>query len=140
MLQYRDWFIDHIPMDKSVLRQFLKAGFVFQGELFPTDAGTPQGGIISPTLADMTLDGLQQVLSNRLDLSRKGNYSAFVHNKGQVNLVRYADDFIVTAAIGEDKEMFYKTPININGRDDVKNMAYVHKYRQQIFLERRAKA
>lgn len=98
------WLIDHILMDKSVLKQFLKAGFVFQGELFPTDEGTPQGGIISPILANMALDGLQQVLSNRFDLSRKGKYSAFVHNKSQVNLVRYADDFIVTAATKEIAE------------------------------------
>ena len=42
--------------------------------------------------------------------------------------------------IGEDKEIFYKTPINMGGTDDVKNMAYVHKHCQQIFLERRAKA
>ena len=98
------WLIDNIPMDKSVLKQFLKAGFVFQGELFPTDEGTPQGGIISPILANMALDGLQQVLSSRFDMSRKGKYSAFVHNKSQVNLVRYADDFIVTAATKEIAE------------------------------------
>ena len=53
------WLIDNIPMDKSILKQFLKAGFVFQGELFPTEAGTPQGGIISPILANMALDGMQ---------------------------------------------------------------------------------
>ena len=41
-----DWLIQHIPMDRSVLKQFLKAGFVFQDELFPTDEGTPQGGVI----------------------------------------------------------------------------------------------
>lgn len=39
------WLIDNIPMDKSILKQFLKAGFVFQNELFPTEEGTPQGGL-----------------------------------------------------------------------------------------------
>ena len=39
-----NWLIDNIPMDKSILKQFLKAGFVFKGELFPTEDGTPQGG------------------------------------------------------------------------------------------------
>ena len=93
-----DWLVEHIPMDKSVLKQFLKAGFVFREELFPTDEGTPQGGVISPILANMALDGMQQVLSDHFDLSVKGEVSAFVHNKSKVNLVRYADDFIVTAA------------------------------------------
>lgn len=99
-----DWLIKHIPMDKSVLKQFLKAGFVFCDELFPTDAGTPQGGIISPILANLTLDGMQKVLSDHFDLSAKGEVSAFVHNKSRVNLVRYADDFIVTAATKEIAE------------------------------------
>ena len=44
--------------DKAILKKWLKAGFVYQNELFPTDAGTPQGGIISPVAANMTLDGL----------------------------------------------------------------------------------
>ena len=42
-----DWLIDNIPMDKSILKQFLKAGFIFKDELFPTDDGTPQGGLCS---------------------------------------------------------------------------------------------
>ena len=99
-----DWLVEHIPMDKSVLKQFLKAGFVFREELFPTDEGTPQGGVISPILANMALDGMQQVLSDHFDLSVKGEVSAFVHNKSKVNLVRYADDFIVTAATKEIAE------------------------------------
>ncbi len=99
-----DWLVAHIPMDKSVLKQFLKAGFVFNDELFPTDEGTPQGGVISPILANMALDGIQKALRDRFDLSAKGKVSAFVHNKSQVNLVRYADDFIVTAATKEIAE------------------------------------
>jgi RNA-directed DNA polymerase len=88
-------------MDKSILKQFLKAGFVFKGELFPTDDGTPQGGVISPILANMALDGMEKVLQNHFDLSLKGKVSAFCHNKSKVNLVRYADDFIITAATKE---------------------------------------
>ncbi len=99
-----EWLIENIPMDKSVLKQFLKAGFVFENELFQTDDGTPQGGVISPILANMALDGMQEMLVNHFDLSAKGEISAFVHNKSKVNLVRYADDFIVTAATKEIAE------------------------------------
>lgn len=45
-----DWLIEHIPMDKSVLKQFLKEGFVFQHELFPTDEGPPKAASFPPSL------------------------------------------------------------------------------------------
>ncbi|MCY3848911.1 MAG: reverse transcriptase domain-containing protein, partial [Cyanobacteria bacterium MAG COS4_bin_21] len=52
-----DWLLANVPMDKAVLRKWLRAGYVDQGALFATEAGTPQGGIISPILANWTLDG-----------------------------------------------------------------------------------
>lgn len=78
------WLLDNIPMDKAILRQFLEAGYVENGAVFPTLKGTPQGGIISPVLSNMTLDGLERVI-----------HSA-VPRRSRVNFVRYADDFIVT--------------------------------------------
>jgi len=56
------WLIDNIPMDKKILRKWLKAGYIHKRILYPTEAGTPQGGIISPTLANMTLDGLEATI------------------------------------------------------------------------------
>src|ERR1035437_7521859 len=83
----------NIPTDKAVLKKWLKAGFVYQNELFPTDAGTPQGGIISPVLANMTLDGLEAMLAEKFPKAR---------NTGlKMHMVRYADDFIIT---GNSKE------------------------------------
>lgn len=99
-----DWLIEHIPMDKSVLKQFLKADFIFRDELFPTDEGTPQGGIISPILANMTLDGMQKVLSDRFHTNHLGKVNLHFKNAHKVNLVHYADDFIVTAATKEIAE------------------------------------
>ena len=96
-----EWLLDNIPMDKSVLKQFLKAGFIFKGELFPTEDGTPQGGIISPMLANMALDGMQKVLTDRFHTNRLGKVDARFKDAHRVNLVRYADDFIVTAASKE---------------------------------------
>ncbi|MDD2586853.1 MAG: group II intron reverse transcriptase/maturase [Syntrophomonadaceae bacterium] len=99
-----EWLIESIPMDKSVLKQFLKAGFVFENELFPTVDGTPQGGVISPILTNMTLDGMQKVLQDRFHTNRLGKVDIRFKNAHKVNLVRYADDFIVTAATKEIAE------------------------------------
>jgi RNA-directed DNA polymerase len=54
------WLMKHIPIEKRILRQWLNAGYVENGIAFPTRKGTPQEGIISPTLANMTLDGFGQ--------------------------------------------------------------------------------
>lgn len=92
------WMLDHIPMDKDVLRKWLKAGFMEDRTLFPTEAGTPQGGIISPTLANLTLDGLEHLLKQAFRNKKVGGK---MHNP-KVNFVRYADDFIIT---GSSKEL-----------------------------------
>jgi RNA-directed DNA polymerase len=92
-----EWMLRHVPTDARILRQWLKAGFVENRTLFPTEAGTPQGGIISPVLANLTLDGLQQQLQDYCQERRvKG-----VRAKPKVNLVRYADDFIITGSTKE---------------------------------------
>lgn len=88
-----EWLLQNIPMDKEILRKWLKCGYILKGELFLTDDGTPQGGIISPVLANMTLDGLQGILAERYKRRTiKGK-----HYSPMVNLVRYADDFIITS-------------------------------------------
>jgi RNA-directed DNA polymerase len=88
-----EWLMDNIPMDKSILKQFLKSGFVYKRHLNPTKAGTPQGGIISPILANMTLDGIENLIASKYYPGKiwKGR------NPKKVNFVRYADDFIITA-------------------------------------------
>lgn len=87
-----DWIMKHIPMDKEVLFKFLKSGFLENKKLFPTDAGTPQGGTISPTICNMVLDGIEPMLKSRFQ--RKWTRDGIFNPK--VNFTRYADDFIVT--------------------------------------------
>lgn len=93
-----DWLLNHVHMDKGMLRKWLKSGVVDAGQLQRTDEGTPQGGIISPTLANITLNGLekglQQFLRKRLGPTKAA--------RGKVNVVRYADDFVIT---GDSKEL-----------------------------------
>jgi len=86
-----DWMLANIPMDKSMLQKWLKAGFMERGQRYPTLAGTPQGGIISPTLANMTLDGLAAELEAHF-----GRVGTPKKSTTKVNLCRYADDFVIT--------------------------------------------
>src|SRR6267154_87326 len=90
-----EWLLAHIPIEKSILRKWLKAGFIEKHVLHPTEEGTPQGGICSPVIANLTLDGLERQLSERYPKPKTG-YNA------KVNFVRFADDFIVT---GTSKEL-----------------------------------
>lgn len=94
------WLINNIPLDSKILEQWLKSGYIEKKRLFPTNQGTPQGGIISPVLANMALDGLQETIDNALNI-RNYKYVKGVrrhNNIHKVNMVRYADDFIVTAS------------------------------------------
>ncbi len=84
-----EWLMANIPMEKNILRRWLKAGYMEQQILHPTEEGTPQGGIISPVLANMALDGLEKYLREHLPQYHEGQ-------RVKVNLVRFADDFIIT--------------------------------------------
>ena len=97
------WMLNHIPMDKRTLKQFLKAGFVYRERLFPTKEGTPQGGIVSPILANMTLDGIERKIKEKYWINKKGTIDRD-YNKHKVNYTRYADDFVGTA---ESKEILF---------------------------------
>jgi RNA-directed DNA polymerase len=85
-----EWLLQNVLMDKQVLRKWLKAGYWEEERLYPTREGTPQGGIISPILANLALDGMQKVIARAV--RKTGD---------KVNFVRYADDFIVTGASKE---------------------------------------
>jgi len=85
-----DWILQHIPMDKAILRRWLKAGFIDEGTLFATEAGSPQGGIISPVIANMTLDGLEAAVDASVGPTERAR------RKFKINVNRYADDFVVT--------------------------------------------
>lgn len=87
------WMLEHIPTDKNILRKWLKAGYLDKSMLYATESGTPQGGIISPVLANLVLDGLEAKLTKRFGNKRPSQ---------NVNIIRYADDFVIT---GRTKEL-----------------------------------
>lgn len=93
------WLLTNVPTDTAILRRWLQAGFMEHAALFLTRDGTPQGGIISPVLANLALDGLQPLLKQRFPGRRAPGSRRKVYQK--INLVRYADDFIITGASRE---------------------------------------
>jgi len=93
-----DWLECNVPMDTAILRKWLKAGLIYQGQLQATEAGTPQGGIISPTLANVTLNGLERELMAHL----RAKFGTAKAKKLKVHVVRYADDFVIT---GDSQEL-----------------------------------
>ena len=96
-----EWMNKNIPVDTKILKQWLKCGFVQNKKLFPTRNGAPQGGVASPTLANMALDGLENAVKNMPN-----------KRKHKVNYIRYADDFIITASSREHLENIILPIIN----------------------------
>jgi RNA-directed DNA polymerase len=93
------WLQDHILMDQCILGKWLAAGYMEKGVVYPTEEGTPQGGIASPTLANRTLDGLEAAAL------------AAAPSRQKVHVIRYADDFIITGASKEVLEMRIKPAV-----------------------------
>jgi RNA-directed DNA polymerase len=95
-----EWLVANTLMDKVILKQWLDAGYIDQQQLFISQRGVPQGGIISPTLLTITLSGLEAAIQA---VTRK--------KKDKVNLVVYADDFVITGATKEILEQKVKPAI-----------------------------
>lgn len=98
--------VDKLP-GKELIKQWLKAGYV-EAEMFhETESGTPQGGVISPLLANIALDGLESHLkrytriettvSIRKSGKRKGEERLDRRKVHKSGFIRYADDFLITA-------------------------------------------
>lgn len=93
-----EWILNNIPLDKEILRKWLKCGYIETGKLFPTEQGSPQGSAISPVICNMVLDGLETKLKAKYHKTKIKGKAYFP----KVNFIRYADDFIIT---GETKEL-----------------------------------
>jgi RNA-directed DNA polymerase len=86
------WILDNIMLDNQILGKWLRAGYMKEKTVYPTLKGTPQGGIISPAIANMVLDGLEPTAKASVPPWRQG------HSRPKINVIRYADDFIITGA------------------------------------------
>jgi RNA-directed DNA polymerase len=90
-----DWLLAHVPIDRVILQKWLKSGYMEKHVLHQTTDGTPQGGIISPALANCALDGLERLLREQYPAGKR--LKSLGGEKPCVNLVRYADDFVITS-------------------------------------------
>ena len=96
-----DALLKRIPVFQRVIKRWLRSGIVEFGKYNQTKSGTPQGGIISPLLANVALDGMERLFGAE---NSKGNYMSPSTRRGGnkgVNIIRYADDFVVTAPTRE---------------------------------------
>jgi len=90
-----DWLTAHVPMDRAILQKWLKAGYMHKCVFHETAEGTPQGGIISPALANCALDGLERALQGKYPNGTR--LKSLGGKLPSVNFIRYADDFIITS-------------------------------------------
>ena len=92
-----EWIMENIQMDKKILKEFLTAGYVLGGKLFPMETGIGLGLSLSPIIANMVLDGLQDFVYQKL--YPNGDIDYF-----NGNVLRYADDIIISARTQEQAE------------------------------------
>ena len=106
-----DWLLENTPMETKVLQNWLKSGFLENSQFYDMNEGTPQGGIISPTLMNHTLNGLENYLKKTFKpgygISSTGKK---VQKSTCIQVVRYADDFIVT---GRSKRQLERVKVAI---------------------------
>jgi RNA-directed DNA polymerase len=75
------------------IKSWLKAGVMDGKELFPTSEGTPQGGVISPLLANIALHGMEERIKEYVGSLKLG--TSLSKRKSSVSTIRYADDFVI---------------------------------------------
>ncbi|WP_141699900.1 group II intron reverse transcriptase/maturase [Nostoc sp. KVJ20] len=85
--------INTFPTMRRLIKAWLKSGVMDDGQFFETNEGSPQGGVISPLLANIALHRVEQLV---IDYTRKlkGNKRG---NQSSISLIRYADDFVILA-------------------------------------------
>jgi len=98
--------IKHFPA-YDLVEKFLKAGYVDKNIYHKTEKGTPQGGILSPLLANIALNGMEKVLKISHKKKIRKNGQVYYMTNGKYRVVRYADDFLIFAQNKEDIEAIY---------------------------------
>lgn len=91
-----EWMIKNLPIPQEFLTQWLKAGVILPNKSYEEiESGTPQGGTISPLLSNMVLDGLTEKVKSSVEHLKRRRPK---HWSPQVNVIRFADDVLITGA------------------------------------------
>ncbi|MEG3936239.1 MULTISPECIES: group II intron reverse transcriptase/maturase, partial [unclassified Microcoleus] len=87
--------LNTFPTIRRQVRAWLKAGVMESKQLFPTSEGTPQGGVISPLLANIALHGMEERIKQYADTFPTKSGLGKRDNRRSISLIRYADDFVI---------------------------------------------
>ena len=89
--------LNTFPTIRRQIRAWLQAGVMEGKQLFPTSEGTPQGGVISPLLANIALHGMENRIKQYADTLPTRSGRGKRDNRSSLSLIRYADDFVILA-------------------------------------------
>jgi RNA-directed DNA polymerase len=87
--------LNTFPTIRRQIRAWLKAGVMDDKQLFPTSEGTPQGGVISPLLANIALHGMEERIKQFAETLPSKAKKSKRDKRSNLNLIRYADDFVI---------------------------------------------
>ena len=87
--------LNTFPTIRRQIRAWLKAGVMDGMQLFSTSEGTPQGGVISPLLANIALHGMEERIKKYADTLPTRSGHGKRDNRKSLSLIRYADDFVI---------------------------------------------
>ncbi|NOW82530.1 RNA-directed DNA polymerase [Clostridium beijerinckii] len=88
---------------REIILNWLKAGYIDEDVFNETLSGTPQGGIISPLLANIALHGMEEELGVKYQATKQG----YILNKDSIGIVKYADDFVILCQTKNEAESMY---------------------------------
>jgi len=104
------------PKFSRQIKAWLKSGVIDKITFQKTTEGTPQGGVISPLLANIALHGMEELLKRYIETqkikNKSGRYLAKQHLRKTLSIIRYADDFVL---IHEELKVIYKCKEIISG-------------------------
>jgi RNA-directed DNA polymerase len=98
--------LERLPVFTTTIRRWLKAGVMELGHYTGTESGTPQGGVASPLLANVVLDGLERLFGAETSDGQPINPSSRSGLHRKISLIRYADDLVTTAPTREVLEHY----------------------------------